>query len=59
MRMMGSIPIDRMKILICMDSFKGSVDTWEAGQAAARGLQSVLPDAELVLVPVADAERHI
>lgn len=43
-----------MKILIAMDSFKGSLSSLEAGRAAADGIRRVLPDAEICIVPLAD-----
>jgi len=43
-----------MKIVIAPQSFKGSISALEAAQAIARGVRAVEPDAETVLVPVAD-----
>ncbi|UFJ43305.1 glycerate kinase [Brevibacillus humidisoli] len=43
-----------MKIVIAPDSFKGSVTAMEAAVAIEQGIKNVLPDAETVLVPVAD-----
>lgn len=43
-----------MKILIAVDSFKGSIDTLGAAGAIARGIRSVSPDAEIIEVPIAD-----
>ncbi|MBN6185437.1 glycerate kinase [Aneurinibacillus sp. BA2021] len=43
-----------MKIVIAPDSFKGSLSAHEASLAMERGIKRVLPDAETVLVPVAD-----
>ena len=43
-----------MKIIVAPQSFKGSVSALEAAQAIARGVKSALPEAETVLVPVAD-----
>lgn len=43
-----------MKIVIAIDSFKGSLSSIEAGQAIREGICSVLPDAEVVLKPLAD-----
>lgn len=43
-----------MKIVIAPQSFKGSLSAHEAADAMARGIQRVLSDAELVLVPMAD-----
>ena len=43
-----------MKIAIAIDSFKGSLSSMEAGNAAAEGIRRVLPDAECVVRPLAD-----
>jgi len=43
-----------MKILIAPDSFKHSLSAVEAAQAMAGGIREVLPNAELILKPMAD-----
>ncbi|MCP4245682.1 MAG: glycerate kinase [bacterium] len=43
-----------MKIVIATDSFKGTLSAIEAGQAIAAGIEQVLPDADVVVLPVAD-----
>lgn len=43
-----------MKIVIAMDSFKGTLTAPEACAAVARGISSEYPDAELVERPMAD-----
>ncbi len=43
-----------MKIVTACDSFKGSVTSREAGEAAARGVRKALPDAEVTVISVAD-----
>lgn len=43
-----------MRIVIAPQSLKGSLTAAEAGQAIARGVQSVYPTAEITLVPIAD-----
>jgi glycerate kinase len=43
-----------MKIVIAPDSFKGSLTATEAASAMERGVLSVLPNAEIVRLPVAD-----
>lgn len=43
-----------MKFLIAPDSFKGSLTAKEAARAMARGVRQAIPDADLVLVPMAD-----
>ena len=43
-----------MKIVLAPDSFKGSLTADQACQALAEGLGSVLPDAEIVSIPLAD-----
>ncbi len=44
----------RPSIVIAMDSFKGCVSSLEAGEAVAAGILSVLPDARVRRLPVAD-----
>ena len=43
-----------MRIVIAPQSLKGSLTAAEAGQAIARGAQSVYPQAEISIVPIAD-----
>lgn len=43
-----------MKIVIAIDSFKGSLTSAEAGSAAAEGILRVFPACETVVLPVAD-----
>ncbi len=43
-----------MKIIICPDSFKGSCTAVQAAHAIARGVATFFPDAEIVLLPLAD-----
>ncbi|NCB62536.1 MAG: glycerate kinase [Clostridia bacterium] len=43
-----------MKIVIASDSFKGSASALEVAQAVEKGIQKVIPEAEVVKVPVAD-----
>lgn len=43
-----------MKIVFAIDSFKGSMSSLQAGQAAAEGAKRVFPEAELVVRPLAD-----
>ena len=43
-----------MKVVIAIDSFKGSLTSCEAGKAAAEGIKRVFPRAEAVIRPVAD-----
>lgn len=43
-----------MKVTIAIDSFKGSLSTFEAGNAAGKGVKRVYPDAEIVVSPIAD-----
>ena len=43
-----------MKIVIAPQSFKGSLSAREVADAMARGIQQVLSDAELVLLPMSD-----
>ncbi len=43
-----------MKIVVAVDSFKGSMPSDEAGEIIADELRASLPDAEIVVIPVAD-----
>ena len=43
-----------MKILIAIDSFKGSLSSKEAGEAIKSGILRVVPDADVVTSPLAD-----
>ncbi len=43
-----------MKILAAMDSFKGSCTSYTAGKAVCNGIKNILPDADVINVPVAD-----
>lgn len=43
-----------MKILVACDSFKGSLESGEAGQAIARGIRNTVADAEITIMEVGD-----
>jgi len=43
-----------MRILIAPDSFKGSLTSIEAALAMAKGIRSVIPDADMISMPLAD-----
>ncbi|MBO4906598.1 MAG: glycerate kinase [Bacteroidaceae bacterium] len=43
-----------MKAILAIDSFKGCLNQAEANQAAAEGVRSVYPNAEVVQLPVSD-----
>lgn len=43
-----------MKIVIAMDSFKGSMTSMEAGVAAGEGVRKAFPEAEIIIRPLAD-----
>lgn len=43
-----------MKIVVAMDSFKGCLSSREAGEAAAEGIRQIMPDAEVIVRPLAD-----
>lgn len=43
-----------MNILIAIDSFKGCIDSLEAGESAAKGARMAFPDAEIIVRPLAD-----
>lgn len=43
-----------MRILVAPDKFKGSLTALEAAQAMERGIRKALPDARVIMVPLAD-----
>ena len=43
-----------MKIIIAIDSFKGSLSSKEAGEAIKTGILRVVPDADVMISPLAD-----
>ena len=43
-----------MKVVIAIDSFKGSISSPDAGAAIREGIQRVFPDAEVFVRPLAD-----
>ena len=43
-----------MRIVVAPQSLKGSLTAAQAGQAIAQGVRVVFPQAEIVIVPVAD-----
>lgn len=43
-----------MKIVIAIDSFKGSLTSLEAGTSCADGIRRVMPEADIVVRPLAD-----
>jgi len=43
-----------MKIVVAPNAFKGSLTASQAAEAMETGIRNILPDAEVILVPVAD-----
>jgi len=43
-----------MRILIAPDAFKGSLTAVEAARAMVAGIRTVMPDAEIIAMPLAD-----
>ena len=43
-----------MKVVVAIDSFKGSLSSMEAGEAAKKGILKVIPEAEVMVRPLAD-----
>ncbi|WP_432205225.1 glycerate kinase family protein (plasmid) [Cetobacterium somerae] len=43
-----------MKIVVAIDSFKGSLSSYELGQGIEAGVKVVYPEAEVIKVPIAD-----
>lgn len=46
--------IRTMKIIIAIDSFKGSLSSTEAGQAVSESIQELLPECQIERIPIAD-----
>ena len=46
-----------MKVVLAPDSFKEAMTAAEAAAAMARGVRAVVPDAEIVEVPMSEAAR--
>jgi glycerate kinase len=44
----------KMKIVVAIDSLKGSLSSLEAGEAISNGIKKVYPDANVVVSPLAD-----
>ncbi len=42
------------KIVVAIDSFKGSLSTFQSGNALKEGILSVYPDADVIISPIAD-----
>lgn len=43
-----------MRVVVAIDSFKGSLSTFQAGQAVADGVKRAVPSAETLVCPIAD-----
>ncbi len=43
-----------MKVVIAVDSFKGSLSSYEAGVSISNGVKKVYPDSEIIITPIAD-----
>ena len=43
-----------MKYIVAIDSYKGCITSIEANQAATEGILSMVPDADVVQIPVSD-----
>src|SRR5256885_15295582 len=43
-----------MRVVIAPNAFKGSLSALDAAEAIAEGVRAAAPDADLVLVPIAD-----
>lgn len=48
-----------MKVTVAMDSFKGSLSSLEAGQAVRDGILQAVPDAKVMVFPLADGGEGI
>ena len=45
---------NRVKVVAAIDSFKGSLSTFQSGEAVSEGVRRVYSDAEVVVCPLAD-----
>ena len=43
-----------MKVVVAIDSLKGSLSTVEAGEAIAQGVKNAVTEAEVIVSPMAD-----
>ena len=43
-----------MKFMLAPDSFKGSLSAEQAVQAMAEGIRDVMPEAQMICMPIAD-----
>ncbi|RGI48399.1 MULTISPECIES: glycerate kinase family protein [unclassified Roseburia] len=43
-----------MKVIVAIDSLKGSLSSLEAGKAVEEGIKRAMPEAEIIIKPVAD-----
>jgi glycerate kinase len=50
----GNEDMNSLRIIVAPDSFKGSVTALGVAEAMARGIHAVFPEAEVILVPIAD-----
>ena len=48
-----------MKVVVAIDSFKGSLSSVQAGNAVREGVLRAVPEAEGVVRPVADGKEHM
>ncbi len=46
-----------MKIIVAIDSLKGSLTSLEAGAAAREGILKILPSAQIKVFPLADGGK--
>lgn len=46
-----------MKVVIAIDSLKGSLTSMEAGRAIKEGILNILPETEVIVKPLADGDR--
>ena len=47
-----------MKVIVAIDSLKGSLSSLEAGKAAEEGIKRAMPEADIIIKPVADGRRR-
>lgn len=46
-----------MRATVAIDSFKGSLTTFQSGEAVKNGIKKVYPDAQVFVRPIADGGK--
>ncbi len=46
--------MDKKKIVLAIDSFKGSASSWTIGEYVRDGISKIVPEANFSIIPIAD-----